>query len=57
MGLDDSLFYKTPVITPKDQTVQPAAVMHLKIPLLNRGLNLSSSKSAFAVSALHFFVK
>ncbi len=31
--------------------------MHLKIPLLSRGLKLSNSKPGCRVSALHFFVK
>jgi hypothetical protein len=31
--------------------------MHLKIPLLSRGLKMSNSKPGCIVSALHFFVK
>jgi hypothetical protein len=49
----DSLFQKTPIITPKKQTVQRGDA--LKIPLSSRGLQLSSSTPGCRVSALSFF--
>ncbi len=52
----DSLFQKTPIITPKKN--EPfSQEMHMKIPLLSRGLKLMSSKAGCKVSALHFSVK
>jgi hypothetical protein len=54
MGLD-SLFQKTPIITPTKQTVQSEDAF--EDTAFKRGLKLSNSKPGCRVSAIHFFVK